>query len=88
MFNANNLTRELLLTTRKTTTLRNTFENNTSTDIKLSRTQISKINQSFLISLLSKLAGPLMKVVILLVKKNILIALGIAAAASAIDAEI
>ena len=88
MFNANNLTRELLLTTRKTTTLRNTFENNTSTDIKLSRTQISKINQSFLISLLSKLAGPLMKVVILLVKKNILIALGIAAAASAIDAGI
>ena len=70
LFNANNLTRELLLTTRKTTTLRNTFENNTSTDIKLSRTQISKINQSFLISLLSKLAGPLMKVVILLVKKT------------------
>ena len=70
LFNANHLTRELLLTTRKTTTLRNTFENNTSTDIKLSGTQISKINQSFLISLLSKLAGPLMKVVILLVKKT------------------
>ena len=70
LFNANNLTREFLLTTRKTTTLRNTFEYNTSTDIKLSRTQISKISQSFLISLLSKLAGPLMKVAIVLAKKT------------------
>ena len=43
MFNGNNLPRELLLITRQKTKLRNTFENNMSTDIKLSRTQISKI---------------------------------------------
>ena len=60
-----------------------------STDLKLSRAQISKIIQSggFLGSLLSKLAGPLMKVAIPLAK-NVLAPLGITAAASAIDAEI
>ena len=42
MFNGNNLPHELLLTTRQTTTLRNEFENNMSTDLKLSKTQISK----------------------------------------------
>ena len=63
MFNGNNLPHELLLTTRQTTKLRNAFENNMSTDIKLSNAQISKITQSggFLGFLLSKLAGPLMK---------------------------
>ena len=42
-----------------------------STDIKLSRAKISKIIQSggFLGSLLSKLAGPLMKVAVTLEKK-------------------
>ena len=60
-----------------------------STDLKLSKAQISKIIQSggFLGSLLSKLAGPLMKVAIPLAK-NILAPLGITAAASAIDARI
>ena len=60
-----------------------------STDLKLSKAQISKIIQSggFLGSLLSKLAGPLMKVAVLLAK-NILAPLGITAAASAIDAGI
>ena len=60
-----------------------------STDIKLSKVQISKIIQSggFLGSLLSKLAGPLMKVAIPLAK-NVLAPSGITAAASAIDAEI
>ena len=60
-----------------------------STDLKLSKGQISKIIQSgqFLGSLLSKLAGPLMKIVIPLAK-NILTPLRITAAASAIDAEI
>ena len=59
------------------------------TDLKLSKGQISKIIQSggFLGSLLSKLAGPLMKIAIPLAK-NILAALGITAAASAIDAGI
>ena len=60
-----------------------------STDIKLSKGQISKITQSggFLGSLLSKLAGPFMKVVGPLAK-NILAPLGITATALAIDAGI
>ena len=37
---------ELFLTTRKTTKIRNAFGNNMSTDIKLSKAQISKIIQS------------------------------------------
>ena len=41
MFNGNNLPHELLLTTRQTTKLRNSNENNISTDVKLSKTQIS-----------------------------------------------
>ena len=60
-----------------------------STDLKISKAQISKIIQSggFLGSLLSKLAGPLLKVAAPLAK-NILASLGITAAASAIDAGI
>ena len=89
MFNGSNFRRELLWTTRQKTKLRNAFNNNMSTDIKLSRAQISKINQSggFLGQLLSKLAGPLTKVAIPL-SKNLLAPLGITAAASAIDAGI
>ena len=89
MFNGKDLPHELLLTTRQKTKLRNAFNNNMSTDLKLSRAQISKIIQSggFLGSLLSKLAGPLMKVAISLAK-NILAPLGITAAAWAIDAGI
>ena len=65
MFNGNNLPHELLLTTRQKTKVRNTFNNNMSTDLKLSKAHISKIVQSrgFLGSLLSKLADPLMKIV-------------------------
>ena len=37
---------ELFLTTRETTKIRNVFANNMSTDVKLSKTQISKIIQS------------------------------------------
>ena len=89
MFNGNKLPHELLLTTRQKLKLSNAFENNMSTDIKLSKTQISKIIQpgGFSGSLLSKLAGPLMKVVVPLAK-NILASLGITAAASLIDAVI
>ena len=60
-----------------------------STDLKISKGQILKIVQSrgFLGSLLSKLAGPLMKEV-LPSAKNVLALLGITAAASAIDAGI
>ena len=87
IFHGNSLPHELLLTTRQKTKLRNAFENNMSTDIKLSETQISNIIQSggFLGSLLGKIAGPLMKVAVPLAK-NILASLGITAAASAIDA--
>ena len=86
MFYGKSLPHELLLTTRQTTDLRNAIENDMSTDIKLSEAQISKIIQlaRFLGSLLSKLAGPLMKVAVPLAK-NILAPLGIIATASAID---
>ena len=88
MLNGNDLPHELLLTTRQKTKLRNTFNNNRSTDLKLSRTQISKIIESggSLGSLLSNLAGSLMKVAVPLAK-NILVPLGIIVAASTIDAE-
>ena len=89
MFNRNDLPHEFLLTTSQKTKLRNAFNNNTAADLKLSKDQISKIIQSggFLGSLLSKLAGPLMKVAIPSAK-NVLAPLGITAAASVIDAEI
>ena len=63
MFDEKNLPHKLLLTTRQKAKLRNTLNNNISVDIELSRAQISKIIQSggFLGSLVSKLAGPLMK---------------------------
>ena len=89
MFDRNDLPHELLLTTSQKTKLRNILNNNMSTNIKLSKAQISKIIKSggFLGSLLSKLGGPLMKVAIPLAK-NVLAPLGITAAASAIDAGI
>ena len=70
MFDRNDLPHELLLTTRQKSELRNAFNNNMSTNIKLSKAQISKIIQSgaFLGSLLSKLAGPLTKVAVPLAK--------------------
>ena len=70
MFDGNDLPHELLLTTRQKTKLRNAFDNNMSTHMKLSKAQISKTIQSggFLGSLLSKLAGPLMKVPVPLAK--------------------
>ena len=46
MFSENNLPHEFLLTKRQKTKLRNAFENNMSTNVKLSKTQISKIIQS------------------------------------------
>ena len=89
MLDGNNLPHELLLTTRQKTKLWNAFNNNMSTNLKRSKAHISKIIQSwgFLGSLLSKLAGPLMKVAAPLAK-NILAPLGITAAASVIDAGI
>ena len=46
MFNGNDLPHQLLLTTRQKTKLRNDFNNNMSTDLKLSKAQISSIIQS------------------------------------------
>ena len=43
MFNGDNLPHELLLTTRQKIKLRNPFNNNVSTDLKLSKARISKI---------------------------------------------
>ena len=43
MFEGNDLPHELLLPARQKTKLRNAFNNNMSTDIKLSKAQISKI---------------------------------------------
>ena len=88
-FNKDELPHELLLTTRQNTKLRNAINNNLVTDIKLSKAQIKKIIQSggFLGKLLSKLAGPLMKVAMPLAK-NVLAPLGSTAAMSAIDGSI
>ena len=59
IFNGNHLPHELLLTTRKKTKVRNAFNNNMSTDLKLSKAQISKIIQSG--GFLGRLLGPLLK---------------------------
>ena len=85
MFNENNLPHELLLTTRQTTKLRNSIENNISTDVKLSKTQISKIIHSG--RFLGKLLGPLLKTRLPLLKSVIkpLGLLGLTATSSAID---
>ena len=76
----------LLLSTRKNTKLRNAININLAIDIKFSKAQIKKIIQSggFLGKLLSKLAGPLMKVAMPLAK-NVLAPLGLTPAMSAID---
>ena len=89
MLDGNDLPHELLLTRRQKAKLRNAFNDNMSTDVTLSKTQISKLILSgeFLGSLLRKLAGPLMKVAAPLAK-NTLASLGITAATSAIDAGI
>ena len=76
-----NFPHELLLTNRQVANIRKTFAKNTSTDIKLAKTQLSKMIQS------GKLAGPLMKVAMPLAK-NVLAPLGLSAALSAIDGSI
>ena len=84
-----NFPHELLLTNRQVANIRKAFANYSSTDIKLSETQLSKMIQSggFLGNLLGKLAGPLMKVTMPLAK-NVLAPLGLSAAMSAIDESI
>ena len=88
MLDGNDLPHKLLLTTRQKK-LRNAFNNNMSTVLKISKAQIFKIFQfgKFLGSLLSKLTCPLMKEAVPLAK-NDLAPLGITAAAATNDAGI
>ena len=66
MLHGNDVPHELSRTTRQRTKLRNAFNENMSTDIKLSKAQVFKIIQSggFLGSISSKLSCPLMKVAV------------------------
>ena len=89
-YNETNFPQKLLLTNRQVLNLRKVFANNSSTDIKLSKTQLSKIIQSggFLGRLLDPLLKtglPLIKNVIKLLAKTVLIRLGLTAAASAMQ---
>ena len=84
---------KLLLNNRQVSNLRKAFANHLSTDIKLSKTQISKIIQSgeFLRTLLGPLLKtglPLISNVIKPLTKSVLIPLGLIASASAADAAI
>ena len=88
-----NFPHELLLTNRQVANIRKAFAKNTSRDIKLSKTQLSKMIQSggFLGRLLGPLLKtglPLMKSVIKPLAKSVSIPLGLTAAASAADAGI
>ena len=85
-----NFPHKLFLTNRQVANLRQAFAKQTSTDIKLSETQLSKMIQSggFLGRLLSPLLRtglPLIKSVIKPLAKSILIPLGLTAAASVAD---
>ena len=90
-----NFPHELLLTGRQVSSILKTFSNNSSVDIKFSKTQLSKMIQSG--EFLGKLLGSLLKTELPLIKnvitswaKSVLIPLGLtaAAAAAAADAEI
>ena len=88
-----NFPHELLVTERQASSMHNAFANNSSVDIKLSKTQLSKMIQSE--RFLGKLLGPLLKTGLPLIKivitplaKSVLIPLGLTPAASAADAGI
>ena len=84
--NETNLPHKLLLTNRQVSNLCKVFANYLSTDIKLSKTQLSKMIQSG--GFLGRLLGPLLKTGLPLIKnvikplaKSVLIPLGLTAAA-------
>ena len=86
-----NFQHKLSLTNRQVVNLRRTFTNYLSTNIKLSKTQLSKMMQSG--GFLGRLLGPLLKTGLPLMKnviqplaKSVLITLGLTAAASAASA--
>ena len=88
-----NFPHELLLTNRQVASLCKAFANHTSADIKLSKTQLSKMIQSggFLgrrLGPLLKTGLPLMNSVIKPLAKSVLVPLGLTAAVSAADAGI
>ena len=91
--NETNFSHKLLLTNWKVANLPKKFANNSLNDIKLSKTQLSKMIQSG--GFLGRLLGPLLKTGLPLMKnvikplaKSVLISLGLTAAASAADAGI
>ena len=84
---------QLLLTNRQVANIRKAFANNSSIDIKLSKTQLSKMIQSG--EFVGRLLGPLLKPGLPLIKniikplaKSVLMPLGLTAAASTADAGI
>ena len=88
-----NFRHELLLTNRQVANLRQAFANKSSTDIKLSKTQLYQMRQSG--GFLGRLLGPLLKTRLRLIKdvikpldKSVLIPFGLTEAASAADAGI
>ena len=88
-----NFPHELLLTNRKVENIRKAFANHLSTDIKVSKTQLSKMIKSggFLGRILGPLLKnglPLMKSVIKPLAQSVFTTLGLTAAASAADAGI
>ena len=91
--NKTNFPHKLLLTNRQVANLLKAFANYLSTDVKLSKIQLSKMMQSG--EFLGRLLGPLLKTGLPLIKnvikplaKSILIPLGLTAVASAADAGI
>ena len=91
--NVVNFPHQLLLTNTQVSNLGKAFANNSSVDIKFSKTQLSKMIQSGgflgrLLGLLLKTGLPLISNVIKSLAKSVLISLGLTAAASAADAGI
>ena len=91
--NETNFPHKLLLTNRQVSSLRKAFAGKSSTDIKLSKTQIPNMIQSGgllgrLLDPLLKAGLPLIKNVIKLQARRVLIPLGLTAAVSAADAGI
>ena len=88
-----NFPHELLLTNRQVANLRQAFATRTSADIKLSKTQLSKMIQSG--GFLGRLLGPLLRIGLPLTKivfkplaKSVLVPLGLTTAAASADTRI
>ena len=88
--NETNFPHRLLLTDRQVSSLHKSFASHPSADIRLSKTQLSKMMQSG--GFLSRLLGPLLKTRLPLIKnvnkplaKSVIIPVGLTAAASAAD---